>query len=199
MMNGREKSDSCIVPAKPVNPASRRRSGVMVNPTRARGGKPRKQPRANLESHAPEALATGSRWREGSWPRGTRSSKPRPGRRAGLARAVRWTVCVTRPGRTGPLVCPSASPPLPEVRARWGSSARRVLCGGRPVRAVPTATTYGLVRKDMVDQVSGRLDHAPSIARGANGPSFTGERDQEVMATIGAARACKTMGQNSTG
>jgi hypothetical protein len=92
----------------------------------------------------------------------------------------------------------------PEACGRWRRLSQQdasvTVFEGEPDPDFPaTATTYGLVRKDMVDPVSGRLHHAPSIARGANGPYFTGERDQEVMATIGAARACKTMGQNSTG
>lgn len=65
-----------------------------ANPTRARRGKPWRQPRASLKPHVQAVLATGSRWREGSWPRGTRSSKTRPGLSAGPARAMRWTVCV---------------------------------------------------------------------------------------------------------
>jgi hypothetical protein len=35
---------------------------------------------------------------------------------------------------------------LPEVGAQCGSSARWDLCGGRPVRAVPTATCAGANR-----------------------------------------------------
>ncbi len=79
---------------------------------------------------------------KGAWPRGTRDSKTRPGRRAGTkACQVHWTVYVKC------LRC--ASTFAPEAGAQCVSSARWDLGGGRPEpsrgRAVPTATINRLL------------------------------------------------------
>jgi hypothetical protein len=51
----------------------------------------------------------------------------------------------------------------------------------------------------VIDQVRGRLGHASRGTRGADAPTFARERDQEVMATAGAARTGEPMRQNATG
>jgi len=48
----------------------------------------------------------------------------------------------------------------------------------------------------MVSQVRGRLGHAPTVARGADTSAFAGERNQEVMPTVGAALARKAVGKD---
>ena len=39
----------------------------------------------------------------------------------------------------------------------------------------------GLMRKNVIDQMRGGLDHAARTARGAKAPAFAGERDQVLM------------------
>ncbi len=70
---------------------------------RAASGSPRThaddaRPRAVGQPRSTDEVSEQSRghrrrrgWREGAWPKGTRASKTRPGRRTGTARAVRWS------------------------------------------------------------------------------------------------------------
>ena len=62
-----------------------------VYPTRARRRKRRTQPREHLPHQRRASAPTRRRWREGAWPRGTRTSKTRTGHSAGVARPVRST------------------------------------------------------------------------------------------------------------
>src|SRR5512132_3462673 len=95
-----------------------------------------------------------SRWRKGGWTRGTRTSKTRPGRRAGtMARQVRW------------IVCAESSTPEPKSGAQCVSSARWDLRGGPPARAVPTAIMLDVDPKDLLE-VAAADDQQPVQALG---------------------------------
>jgi hypothetical protein len=48
----------------------------------------------------------------------------------------------------------------------------------------------------MIDKVCRGLDHAPSIAGGANGAALPGERDQEIMTALPATRPGKAIGKD---
>jgi hypothetical protein len=73
-----------------------------------------------------------------------RAGKARSGLRAGLAGHRRWPAC----GKHLPFG--------PEVGAVCGKAARTVLCGGRSVMSVPTASDSVLLRR-MSQQVAHRV------------------------------------------
>jgi hypothetical protein len=52
------------------------------------------------------------------------------------------------------------------------------------------------LRKHMVHEVSGRLRHAPGVARGAHTAPLAGVGDQEVMSAPPAAGAAEPVGQD---
>ena len=57
---------------------------------------------------------------------------------------------------------------------------------------------HGHVGEDVVHQVGGGLGHALGVAGGAGAPALAGERDEEVVATGGAAGPCEPVGQDPT-
>jgi len=55
----------------------------------------------------------------------------------------------------------------------------------------------GQRRKDMINQVRGRLGHAPGVAGRAKGAPLTGEGYQEVVAALGTSGACEPVGEDA--
>ncbi len=56
---------------------------------------------------------------------------------------------------------------------------------------------HGYDGDDSVDQMGGGIRHAPSAARGAEGPALTRERDHSIVAAVVATDADETVGKNA--
>ncbi len=69
----------------------------------------------------------------------------------------------------------------------------------QPLRQRQDPLPHRHLGKDVIHQVSGGLGHPPGGARRADAPPLAGESDQEVMATVRAARPSKTVGENAAG
>jgi len=87
--------------------------------------------------------------------------------------------------------------PGPEVGARCGSSARRVLCGGPRATGVPTATASRDLRQHVVGEVGGDLAHAPGVTGRADASALAREGNEPLVAASLTARSSKSVGQNA--
>jgi hypothetical protein len=75
------------------------------------------------------------------------------------------------------------------VGARCGSSARRVLCGGRRATGVPTATADGNHRQDPIHEESSGIGHPAAAARGTEPPTLAREGDRTIVLADRALQA----------
>ena len=173
----------------------------------AGAGEPAQHPSAHLLLHRGEVFRVSARR-----PRRSGPARPRPPQTPRRSRS-------SGSGHGHSTRCRSAvrSSPPPAARAaqplRWRSRAsitRNRMCSTAPSasgsRLQEVAQALGhrqhplahrQRREDLVDQMGGRLGHAPRVAGGTHAAAFAGKRDQEIVPALPAAGTGEAVGQNA--